>query len=53
MLAQALDAAEEAQRTGAATNLAPSLQQTAAILIGRLVLAGVKLPELPASSGCR
>jgi serine/threonine protein kinase len=50
-LAHVLDAAEDAPRTRAATNLAPSLQQTAALLIGRLVLGGVKLSELPASSG--
>jgi hypothetical protein len=48
MLAQALDRAEDAQKTGAAANLAPSLQQTAALLIGRLLLGGVKPPDLPA-----
>ena len=47
LLAHALDAAQDAQRTGAATNLAPGFEQTAALLVWRLVLGGVKLPEMP------
>jgi hypothetical protein len=48
LLAQVLDAIDQAERTAAARNLVAGLGETAAQLIGLLLEAGVPPPALPA-----